>query len=75
MFTCCYFCPRYSVQVQNEDRDICERLQRGLRSKSFTYGRYAPLLEHAQHDYHRALARDYKRGLEEMEMREANKTK
>ena len=63
--------PRYSIQVQREDKEICERLQKGMRSKSFTHGRYSPLLENAQHDYHRALARDLKRGLEEMEKREA----
>ena len=50
----------YSVQVQDEDTVICERVQKGMLSKSFTHGRYAPLVEHAMHDFHLRLASDYK---------------
>ena len=51
-----------SEQVQVEDNVICERVQKGMRSRSFTHGRYAPLLEHAMHDFHVRLSNDYNSG-------------
>ena len=53
-----------SEQVQNEDIWLCERVQKGLRSKSYEWGRYAPRVEHADHDFHIKLVNKYRRGLE-----------
>jgi len=46
-----------SEQVQLEDITICESVQRGLRSRSYEKGRYAPRIEHADHQFHCLLAR------------------
>lgn len=46
-----------SDQVQQEDIGICESVQRGLQSRSYDKGRYAPQLEHADHQFHCLLAR------------------
>lgn len=46
-----------SDQVQQEDVGICESVQRGLGSVSYDKGRYAPLIEHADHQFHCLLAR------------------
>jgi len=48
-----------SDKVQMEDTWLCERVQKGLRSRSFTAGRYAPRVEHADHDFHVALSHAY----------------
>jgi len=47
-----------SDQVQKEDVQISERVQRGLRSTSYDRGRYAPSLEHGMLHFHRLLAAD-----------------
>ena len=47
-----------SDRVQREDIEVCESVQRGLRSSSYDIGRYAPLLEFAMYHFHRLLARD-----------------
>lgn len=47
---------RDSEQVQLEDVSICQSVQRGLQSRSYDKGRYAPQLEHADHQFHRLLA-------------------
>ena len=49
----------YSSRIQIEDTDICENVQKGMRSRSFTHGRYAPLIEHAVHDFHLRLVKDF----------------
>lgn len=54
----------YSEKVQYEDTEICERVQKGMRSKSFQFGRYAPLVEHLMYDFHCNLYRDYKTQLD-----------
>lgn len=41
-----------SARVQEEDRLICESVQRGLRSSAYDAGRYAPSLEHGMHSFH-----------------------
>ncbi|GMU57430.1 MAG: diguanylate cyclase [Candidatus Xenobia bacterium] len=46
-----------SDQVQQEDILICQSVQRGLGSRHYDKGRYAPLIEHADHQFHRLLAR------------------
>ncbi len=50
-----------SDSVQEEDRIICESVQRGLSSGSYECGRYAPTVEHAMHHFHRMLALDLER--------------
>ena len=59
-----------SIKIQDEDAEICERLQKGLRSKLFLKGRYAPMWEQGKHDYHLKLAHEYKKGLESLEAAE-----
>eukprot|EP00117_Sycon_ciliatum_P028565 scpid51533/ scgid22929/ Choline monooxygenase, chloroplastic len=49
-------CLLQSDQVQQEDIQISESVQRGLQSRSYDTGRYAPRVEHAMHDFHRTLA-------------------
>lgn len=47
-----------SHQVQLEDILICESVQRGLRSRGYDKGRYAPTLEGGEFAFHNWLARD-----------------
>lgn len=47
-----------SHQVQLEDVAICESVQRGLRSRGYDVGRYAPSLEMGEYAFHHWLARD-----------------
>jgi choline monooxygenase len=47
--------------TQREDIAICESVQRGLRSRSYDRGRYAPTVEQGEHHFHQLLARDYRR--------------
>lgn len=47
-----------SHQVQLEDVDICQSVQRGLRSQGYDVGRYAPSLEIGEYSFHHWLARD-----------------
>jgi choline monooxygenase len=47
-----------SEQVQAEDTFICHSVQKGLGSCAYDTGRYAPLLEHAMHQFHVLLAQD-----------------
>ena len=41
-----------SARVQEEDRLVCESVQRGLHSSAYDGGRYAPRLEHGMHAFH-----------------------
>jgi choline monooxygenase len=43
-------------QVQQEDQGICEEVQRGLASRSFTTGRFSVRREAAGYHFHRLLA-------------------
>ena len=47
-----------SHQVQLEDIEICESVQRGLRSSGYDVGRYAPSLEMGEYHFHHWLRRD-----------------
>lgn len=47
-----------SHRVQLEDIEICESVQRGLRSRGYEAGRYAPALEIGEFAFHQWLARD-----------------
>ena len=50
-----------SDRVQAEDVDICESVQRGLRSRAYGAGRLSVRRETGEHLFHRLLARDLKR--------------
>jgi len=52
-----------SRRVQDEDRDVCHRVQRGLLSRAYDRGRYAPRVEMGEYHFHGLLARDYRSGL------------
>jgi choline monooxygenase len=47
-----------SDRVQAEDVDICESVQRGLRSRAYGAGRLSVRREAGEHLFHRLLARD-----------------
>jgi choline monooxygenase len=49
-------------QIQLEDVDICEDVQRGLRSRSFRTGRYSVRRESGVHHFHRLLAAHLRQG-------------
>ena len=51
---------RFSDEVQREDIAICEAVQRGLASGSYTPGRLNPLRESAVHHFHELLRADYR---------------
>jgi len=42
----------FSDEIQLEDIDICEAVQRGLRSSTYTAGRYSPSRENGVHHFH-----------------------
>ncbi|MGH9650317.1 MAG: aromatic ring-hydroxylating oxygenase subunit alpha, partial [Terriglobales bacterium] len=47
---------RFSHQIQLEDGDICERVQRNLRSRSYQRGRFSVGQEKGVHHFHRLYA-------------------
>ena len=47
-----------SDRVQDEDVDICESVQRGLRSRAYSAGRLSVRREAGEHLFHRLLAND-----------------
>jgi choline monooxygenase len=53
------------ARVQDEDLEICEAVQRGLKSRSYRAGRLSVRREAGEHLFHRLLAADLKAGLEE----------
>jgi choline monooxygenase len=50
-------------QVQQEDVTICEEVQRGLGSRSFSTGRFSVRRENGGYHFHQLLARSLKTGL------------
>jgi choline monooxygenase len=54
-----------SHQVQVEDTDICEDVQRGLHSRAYVAGRLSVRREAGEHLFHRLLTEDLKRTLAE----------
>jgi phenylpropionate dioxygenase-like ring-hydroxylating dioxygenase large terminal subunit len=46
----------FSDEIQREDIAICEAVQRGLRSRSYTSGRYSVKRENGVHHFHGLLA-------------------
>src|ERR1700746_54996 len=49
-------------RVQEEDLDICEAVQRGLKSRAYGAGRLSVRREAGEHLFHRLLAADLKSG-------------
>jgi choline monooxygenase len=47
-----------SDTIQDEDVDICESVQRGLRSRAYGTGRLSVRREGGEHLFHRLLAKD-----------------
>src|SRR6201997_1777056 len=54
------------ARVQDEDLDICEAVQRGLKSRAYGAGRLSVRREAGEHLFHRLLAADLKRGLRQI---------
>jgi choline monooxygenase len=52
-----------SALTQQEDIEICESVQRGLGSFSYLPGRYAPRVEHGEHQFHRLLHAELSRAI------------
>jgi choline monooxygenase len=42
----------FSDEIQLEDIDICQAVQRGLRSSTYDSGRYSPSRENGVHHFH-----------------------
>jgi choline monooxygenase len=42
----------FSDEIQLEDIDICETVQRGLRSSTYDRGRFSPQRENGVHHFH-----------------------
>ncbi len=47
----------FSDEIQLEDIDICQAVQRGLQSATYTSGRYSPMRENGVHHFHGLYAR------------------
>jgi choline monooxygenase len=50
-------------QIQQEDLDICESVQRGLKSRAYNAGRLSVRREAGEHLFHRLLHADLKAGV------------
>jgi choline monooxygenase len=46
-------------QVELEDEEVVEAVQKGIRSRFYQYGRYAPQREQGTHHFHRLIAKAY----------------
>ncbi|MEZ4586622.1 MAG: aromatic ring-hydroxylating dioxygenase subunit alpha [Gemmatimonadales bacterium] len=55
---------RYSDSVQAEDREICERVQQGLRSRAYDRGRFSVEMESGVYHFQSLLKHAYRRLLE-----------
>lgn len=51
----------YSDMVQREDREICERVQQGLRSRAYHRGRFSVEMESGVYQFQRLLKDSYRR--------------
>ena len=51
----------FSDEIQMEDMRICEAVQRGLRSRTYTRGRYSVRRENGVHHFHGLLS-EFMRG-------------
>ena len=52
---------QFSDEIQLEDIQICEAVQRGLRSRTYTQGRYSVRRENGVHHFHGLLAEFFAR--------------
>lgn len=52
---------QFSDQVQDEDIDICQRVQAGLESRAYDQGRFSYDLEGGVHHFQQCLKRSYRR--------------
>ena len=52
-----------SDRIQDEDVDICESVQQGLRSRAYRAGRLSVRREGGEHLFHRLLAADLRRAI------------
>jgi choline monooxygenase len=43
-------------EVENEDEEVVENVQKGIRSRFYTHGRYAPKREQGTHHFHSLIA-------------------
>ena len=43
-------------KVEKEDEEIVENVQKGMRSRFYTSGRYSPTREKGTHHFHRIIA-------------------
>jgi choline monooxygenase len=50
-------------RIQQEDVGVCEDVQRGLRSRSFSTGRFSVRRENGGYHFHQLLARALRAGL------------
>ena len=48
--------PEKKARVEREDEAIVENVQRGIRSRFYSHGRYSPTRETGTHHFHRLLA-------------------
>ena len=53
----------FSDQIQIEDVGICEKVQKNLRSRSYSRGRFSVKQEKGVHAFHRMYTERMKRGL------------
>jgi choline monooxygenase len=51
----------FSDEIQHEDIAICEAVQRGLRSRTYTNGRYCVRRENGVHHFHKLLSEFFAR--------------
>jgi len=47
----------FSDEIQLEDIEICEAVQKGLRSETYDRGRFSPQRENGVHHFHELYAR------------------
>jgi choline monooxygenase len=52
-----------SERIQSQDAVICESVQRGLNSRSYSAGRLSVRREAGEHLFHKLLYADLKKGL------------
>lgn len=57
----------FSDEIQIEDIDICEAVQRGLRSSTYDRGRFSPKRENGVHHFHRLYEQCMRQGSREDE--------
>ena len=43
-------------EVEQEDEEVVQQVQKGIRSRFYTHGRYAPKREQGTHHFHSLIA-------------------